>query len=138
MPSRRAFGACALCGVLGLVATGAGGQTPNAQASGLKRTVLRQTELPGGTYVSIQMIVEVEPNALVERHTHPGIEGGYTLEGELELLVEGQPPMALKPGVSFQIPAGTPHSARNGARAAKLFSTFVVEKGKPVASPAPG
>ncbi len=53
MLSRRAFGACAVCSAVGLVASGAEAQQPNAQTAGLTRTVVNQTELPGGTQVVI-------------------------------------------------------------------------------------
>ncbi len=136
MLSRRAFGACAVCSAVGLVASGAEAQQPNAQTAGLTRTVVNQTELPGGTHVVIQVIVDVPPNSDVERHTHPGIEGGYVLEGEARLFIEGRGPIELRPGVAFQVPQGVPHSAKNGARPSKIFATLTVEKGKPIASPA--
>jgi len=49
------------------------------------------------------------------RHTHPGLEIGYVLEGEVDLLVDGQPARHLKAGDSWQIPAGTPHDAKVSA-----------------------
>ncbi len=59
-------------------------------------------------------------------------------EGEVELLVDGQPPKVVKAGESFVIPAGTVHDAHNaGSMPVKLIGVYVVEKGKPLASPAP-
>ena len=48
----------------------------------------------------------------------------------------GQPDRPLKVGDSYQIPAGAPHDARSGPEGAKVIATYVVEKGKPLASPA--
>jgi hypothetical protein len=64
---------------------------------------------------------------MVARHTHPGIESAYVLEGGFELPIQGQPTRTIKPGDGFQIPPETPHAGG---------ITYVVEKGKPLASPA--
>jgi quercetin dioxygenase-like cupin family protein len=43
----------------------------------------------------------------------------------------------LKPGDGFQIPPDTPHAGvKNGPKMTKITSTYIVEKGKPLASPA--
>jgi quercetin dioxygenase-like cupin family protein len=71
------------------------------------------------------------------RHTHPGDEISYVLEGEGELLVDGEDPRKVKAGDAFIIPAGTIHDARNtGTTSMKLLGVYVVEKGKPLATPA--
>ena len=44
--------------------------------------------------------------------------------------------MTLKAGDGFQVPTGTPHSGKNGDKPTILATTYVVEKGKPLASPA--
>ena len=72
------------------------------------------------------------------RHTHPGIETGYILEGEADLLIDGKPPQHLKAGDSYQIPAGAVHDAKvSGDKALKVLGIYVVDKTKPLASPAP-
>jgi quercetin dioxygenase-like cupin family protein len=73
----------------------------------------------------------------IGRHTHFGPELGYVMEGGMTLLVEGKPPLVLNPGDSYQIPAGVVHDARTGDKAAKILAVYVVEKGKPLATPAP-
>jgi quercetin dioxygenase-like cupin family protein len=84
------------------------------------------------------MQITVAPGGLVARHTHPGIEMGYMQEGEATLLIEGQPEIQMKPGDSYSIPAGAIHSAKNtGTVPVKIIGTFVVEKAKPLATPAP-
>ena len=71
-------------------------------------------------------------------HTHPGDEVSYVTEGETTILVAGQPPRKVVAGEAFVIPAGVVHSAKNeGNSTAKLIGVYIVEKGKPLASPAP-
>jgi quercetin dioxygenase-like cupin family protein len=129
--TRRGFVASALCAASGFLATAVAGQT-----AGIKRTVLGQTDGPVEGYVTITVRAEIEPGALVARHTHPGIESTYVVEGATELDIEGQPARQVAAGEAFQVPAGAAHSAKNGPTRAVLSSTYVVEKGKPLASPA--
>ena len=102
----------------------------------IKRTPLQKFDVPGTSYETVIGIAEVAPNVNVGRHTHPGPESGYILEGDFTLLVEGQPPKPLKAGESYQVPSGAVHDARSGDKGAKVIATYVVEKGKPLASPA--
>ncbi|HXZ02375.1 MAG TPA: cupin domain-containing protein [Stellaceae bacterium] len=141
MLTRREFAgvaSCAFCAATGLVATGALAQgTPPATTPGLTRKILSQMDGPMPGYVTIMAEVEIEPGVMIARHTHPGIEASYILEGGLDLPVEGQPTRSLKPGDSYQIPPGTPHAGGpNGDKKTRVSTTYVVEKGKPLASPA--
>jgi quercetin dioxygenase-like cupin family protein len=126
----------------GLVMTGfANAQPPNAATSAppatIKRTPLQKFDVPGTGYETVIGIAEIVPNANIGRHTHPGLESGYMLDGEMVLMIEGQPEKSLKTGDSYQIPSGAIHDGKSGARGAKVIATYVVEKGKPLASPAP-
>ncbi|MGY4596581.1 quercetin dioxygenase-like cupin family protein [Bradyrhizobium sp. GM22.5] len=108
-----------------------------AQQPGIKRTPLQKVEFPDG-YNTITAIAEVPAGGAAGRHTHPGIETGYVLEGELNLLIDGQPEKTLKAGDSYQIPAGVVHDAKaHGDKAMKVLGVYVVDKTKPLASPAP-
>lgn len=131
MLSRRLFAGCALCGALGLVATGVAAQT-----GGVTRTILNTVDYPGEGKVSILVTIEIAADATIARHTHPGVESTVVMEGGLTLEVAGQPPRELKPGEGFQILPGVPHGGKNGPRASKLAATYIVEKDKPLASPA--
>jgi len=138
MVTRRGFVNCALCAVAGgfaAVATDAQAQ-PAGQTTGVTRKILSTEALPGGQYVVVQVAAEIAPGAIVARHTHPGIESSVILAGEAELLVDGQPNRTLRAGDSFQVPAVTPHSLRNGSGATRVAGTYTVEKDKPLASPA--
>ena len=101
------------------------------------RKVLQKTEYPGDKYVCVLVEVEIDPHALVARHTHPGVESSYIVSGASTLSVKGQPDRELKTGDGFQIPPEVPHSVRNGPGKTIVSATYIVEKDKPLASPAP-
>jgi quercetin dioxygenase-like cupin family protein len=136
MLSRRKFAACALCAAAGFGAMAVG--EANAQMpAGLKRTILSKTDMPDGKYVAIMAIVEIDAGAAVPRHTHPGVESVYCLEGSAQLSVKGQPDRMVKAGDSFQVPTETPHSAKVGHQPFKLVVNYSVEKDKPLSAAAP-
>ncbi|MGP0093261.1 MAG: cupin domain-containing protein [Xanthobacteraceae bacterium] len=103
---------------------------------GVSLKILRQTDGPVPGYVTTVVEIEIEGGTAVVRHTHPGIESTYVIEGGGELNVEGQPSRILRPGDAFQVPPGVVHSVQIGDRKTKVCSTLVVEKGKPLVSPA--
>ena len=107
-----------------------------AQQAAIKRTPLQTVDFPPG-FTTVSGIAEIAAGNCAGRHTHPGIESSYLMEGEAILKVAGQPDRMLKAGDSFQIPPGTPHDACTPAgQPAKVLAVYVVEKGKPLASPA--
>ena len=59
------------------------------------------------------------------------------IEGAMTLIVEGKAPVALKAGDSYQIPVNAIHDAKSSEGGTKVLAVYVVEKGKPLASPAP-
>jgi quercetin dioxygenase-like cupin family protein len=108
-----------------------------AQQAAIKRTPLQKAEFPDG-FVSVSGIAEVPAGAFAGRHTHPGVELSYVLEGEVDLIVEGKPDQHLKPGDSYQMAPGVAHDVKvTGDKPLKLLSVYVVDKTKPLASPAP-
>jgi len=109
-----------------------------AQAPAFKRTVLQHSDIsvPGREVVSA--VAEFEPRATSGPHTHFGEGGGYVIEGTLLIEQAGKGPVTLQAGGSFLIPAGTVHNATNtGTGKARILATYIVEKGKPLATPAP-
>jgi quercetin dioxygenase-like cupin family protein len=135
MITRRFFAGCALCAATtGFIGSAEAQQV--AATPGLKRKVLQQTDGPSPGYVTYIVEVEVDPGFDVARHTHPGIESSYITEGGGLMKVDGQPDREVKAGDAFQVPAGVPHSIKNGAKVTKLVANYIVEKGKPLASPA--
>ena len=114
----------------------AGAGVAIAQQTGIKRTPLQKLDFPAG-YNTITAIAEVPAGGAAGRHTHPGAETGYVLEGELELVIDGQPPMKIKAGESYQIPEGAVHDAKAGDKPFKVLGVYVVKAGEPLAKPAP-
>lgn len=125
-----------LCAMLIMLAAAGLAHAQQAPAA-IKRTLLQKFDVPGTNYETVIATAEVGANTNIGRHTHFGPESGYMLEGEMSLLIDGQPPKTIKAGESYQIPAGAIHDGRSGPQGAKVVATYVVEKGKPLATPAP-
>ncbi|HEX8845429.1 MAG TPA: cupin domain-containing protein [Pyrinomonadaceae bacterium] len=104
-----------------------------AQQPGIKRTDVQRHDLGVPGREVIQVRVDFAPGVAFGRHSHPGEEIAYVLEGTLEYQVEGKPPVTLKAGEALFIPAGTIHAAKNvGSGNGAELATYVVEKGKPL------
>ena len=119
--------------VAALIAT-TGQALPVGQAHqvGARRDLQRHDLSIQGREV-VQTIVELAAGTTAPRHSHPGEEIIYVLEGTWEYMVDGKPPVTLKAGDVLFIPAGTIHSARNvGAGRGVELATYIVEKGKPL------
>jgi quercetin dioxygenase-like cupin family protein len=109
-----------------------------AQTPGFTRTVVERADVSVPGREAIIARIEISPGISVGRHTHPGEEITYVMEGEGEILMEGQPARKVKAGEGFVVPAGVKHDARNtGTQVMKLAGVYYVEKGKPLATPAP-
>jgi quercetin dioxygenase-like cupin family protein len=108
-----------------------------AQNPGLTRTIVTKADVSVPDREAVVARVEIAPGGVAGWHTHPGDEISYVTDGEATLMVAGQPPRKVAAGEGFVIPAGTVHNAKNdGTTATKLVGVYVVEKGKPLASPA--
>jgi len=104
-----------------------------AQRTGSKRTDLQRHDLSAPGREVIQVRVDFDPGYVSPRHTHPGEEIIYVLEGTLEYEIEGQPRATVRPGDVLFVPAGAIHSARNlGSGNGAELATYIVEKGKPL------
>jgi quercetin dioxygenase-like cupin family protein len=102
------------------------------QPAGIKRTDLQRHDLSAPGREVFQVRVDFAPGAAFGRHTHPGEEIIYVIEGSLEYEVEGKPPVTLKAGDVLFVPAGTVHAARNvGTNNAAELATYILEKDKP-------
>jgi quercetin dioxygenase-like cupin family protein len=114
--------------------TGLALHAAHAQPAGIRRIDLQRADLSVPGREVVQTIVELDPGVTSSRHTHPGEEIVYVLEGApLRYEVEGKPPVTLAPGDVLFIPAGTVHSAKNvGTRKGAELATYIVEKGKPL------
>ena len=108
-----------------------------AQQGGLKRTLLQTVDFPPG-YEVVSVIAEIEPGNCSGRHTHPGAESTYSLEGEAVVKLDGKPDRIVKAGEPVQYAPGVVHNVCNvSGRPYRAVAHYIVEKGKPVTSPAP-
>ena len=89
-----------------------------------KEVVIGTATLPAGTSIGF--------------HDHPGDEIGYIIKGRVIWKVRGQPDKTLKAGDSFFNPRGSVHSvACADSGDSVVISTWIVDKGKPMATPVP-
>jgi quercetin dioxygenase-like cupin family protein len=109
----------------------------SAQQPPVKRTILQTADFPPGL-TTVTYLAEITPGGCSGRHTHPSIETSYVIEGTMLVKVAGKPDQTFKAGDSVQNPAGTPHDVcAVPGQVLKIISNQVIEKDKPLASPAP-
>jgi len=136
MKLRISFGM--VVAVVAVVAVGSltlGVRALYGQVPGFKRVELQKQDISTAGHEAVMARGEFAVGAVVPKHTHPGEEVAYILEGQITIEVAGKSPAVLKAGDAFFVPAGTVHSAKNsGTGPAKVLSTYIVEKGKPLAS----
>ena len=103
------------------------------QSAEIRRTELQRYDLETPGREVIQSRIDFARGTTFGKHTHPGEEIIYVIEGAFEYQVEGKPPIRLKAGEVLFIPARTIHSAKNiGNGNAAELATYIVEKGKPL------
>jgi len=104
-----------------------------AQQSKITRTELQRHDLSVPGRECVQVRIDFEPGAAFGKHSYPGEEIIYVIEGLFEYVVGDNPPVKLKAGDVLFIPAGTIHSAKNvGLTNAAELATYIVEKNKPL------
>jgi len=114
----------------------AGSPTPGAAQArqpASRRTDLQRHDLSAPGREVVQVRVDFDPGYVSPRHTHPGEEIIYVIEGTLEYHIGDQPPATVGPGDVLFVPAGTVHWVKNvGSGNGAELATYVVEKGKPL------
>ena len=116
-----------------ILGSGLAPDVAQAQQAGTKRTDLQRHDLSVPGREVVQVRVDFDPGYVSPKHTHPGEEIVYVIEGWLEYRVEGKPPVTLKAGEVLFNPAGTIHAAKNvGSGNGAELATYIVEKGKPL------
>ena len=132
MQAHRVFAAAAIA-LAGALAP----HTALAQWPGISRTDLMRDDLSTPGREVIQALVKFAPGASAPRHSHPGEELVYVVEGAFEYQLDGRPPVIVSAGQVLFFPAGTPHAVRNvGSGDAAELATYLVEKGKTLLVPA--
>ncbi len=115
-----------------------GNQILHAQQEPIKRTVLLKTDLAGMEgKEAILALAEIAPGAATGKHTHPGYEFAYVLEGSGILEIEGKPSIPMTPGMAIYQPPMQVHRGVNDSATdpLKIFSVYIVEKGRPLVTP---
>ena len=78
------------------------------------------------------------PGAISDFHTHPGVEMIIVTQGEVLFKIRGQADRVLKAGDSILAPRGVAHAAHNTSSGTTvLTNTWLIDKGQPLATPAP-
>jgi quercetin dioxygenase-like cupin family protein len=125
--------------VLLAVATGlAVGKEDRETKREASRSILErhdQSEVPGKEVVI--GTATLPKGAIIGFHTHPGDEAGYVVRGTLILKTRGEPDRILHPGESFFNPRGSIHSLQSPDSAGLAVSTWIIDKGSPLATPVP-
>src|SRR2546423_1827518 len=116
-----------------IATTGLALHVGQAQQVGARRIDLQRHDLSVPGREVVQVRVELAPGTTAPRHTHPGEEIIYVLEGTWEYTVQGKPPVTLKAGDVVFAPPGPVQWPRNvGTSRAAGLATYIVEKGKPL------
>jgi quercetin dioxygenase-like cupin family protein len=101
----------------------------------LKRTEIQHvsSSIPGRDIV--QVLTEIPVNVSSGWHHHPGEEVGYIVAGTVRMERKDRAAQTLNAGDGFLIPPGVPHNATDlGPETGRMLSTYIVEKGKPIAT----
>jgi quercetin dioxygenase-like cupin family protein len=110
----------------------------SAPAATPVRTILERHDQAGVPGKEILLGTALLPaGSAVGFHTHPGDEVGYVLKGPLVLKTKGQPDRILKTGDTFFNARGVVHSLVTvpGSEGGTALSTWIVDKGAPLATP---
>jgi quercetin dioxygenase-like cupin family protein len=108
-----------------------------AAGGALKRTPVLHADVTAPGREAAVMRVELGGNGHAGRHTHPGDEISYVVDGEAELVIDGEAPRRIGPGEAFVVKEGRIHDLRNPTGTpVHLIGVYVVDKGKPIATPA--
>jgi quercetin dioxygenase-like cupin family protein len=110
-------------------------QAPKA-VPGVSLRVLSKIDGPVDGFETVIVEIDVPAGFVVGRHSHPGVETTYVLDGTGELTIDGEASRVVARGEAFQVPSGRIHTVKIGDKDAKVCSVLVVEKGKPLVIPA--
>jgi quercetin dioxygenase-like cupin family protein len=104
----------------------------HSQQAGTKRTDLQRHDLSAPGREVVQVRVDFDPGYIAPRHTHPGEEIIYVIEGTLEYDIGGVVTKVSAGDVLF-VPAGVIHTAKNISQVnGAELATYIAEKGKPL------
>ncbi|PSM42924.1 cupin domain-containing protein [Streptomyces dioscori] len=100
---------------------------------GVTRTLLQEHPSPAKGWNAVQTLVEIPRRKESGRHSHPGVEVGYIVRGDVVMEFDDRPSLRLRTGDPFFIPSGAIHNARNvGKVTTMMLSTYVVDETQPL------
>jgi quercetin dioxygenase-like cupin family protein len=134
---RKLLALALFVGMVGAGSSHAQQQASPVQPPPVKRTILQKAEVPGANLEMIYATVEIAPGFKAGRHSHPGLVMAQVLEGEFWFHVDGEAERVFRAGESLTVPSGQIHNEGAGPQGVKLSAVYVLEKGKPLAIPAP-
>jgi quercetin dioxygenase-like cupin family protein len=102
-----------------------------------RRTVLKRADLTGTNMEIIIAVLEVPPGNTIARHSHPGEEAVYVLDGATLRFPDGRE-VARPAGEAGVNVRDVPHAGYQvvGDKTLKLLTVHIVDKGKPMTVPA--
>jgi quercetin dioxygenase-like cupin family protein len=112
-------------------------QPSPVQPAPVKRAILQRADVPGTNLEIIYATLEIAPGFKAGRHSHPGVVMGHVVEGDFWYAPDGEPEKVLHAGDSLTVADRAIHNEGATDKPVKLNVVYVVEKGKPLASPAP-
>jgi quercetin dioxygenase-like cupin family protein len=83
-------------------------------------------------------VVIFSPGSAERHHLHHGIESGYVLSGEVEVVSDGEPSRIYRSGEKFIIYRDHPHISRNpGTTEASVLGIWIIDADKPLTTLVP-
>ncbi|GAA2345955.1 cupin domain-containing protein [Streptomyces kunmingensis] len=103
--------------------------TGSGPTDGVTRTLLQEHPSPAEGWETVQTLVQIPRHKESGRHSHPGVEVGYIVRGDVLMKFDDRPSIRLRTGDPFFIPSGTIHNAVNvGKVTTMMLSTYVVDE----------
>jgi quercetin dioxygenase-like cupin family protein len=134
MLRKSAFAVCLAAAAFGMVSASV--TSDAAPAPNVQRRVLLTQDLQIPNYQTVFVEVTIPAGGREGRHTHPGSAVVHVQEGQFTVDLEGMPTKTYMPGETFYIEPGKVHEGiNNGTSRVRALASFIVEKGKPLASP---
>jgi quercetin dioxygenase-like cupin family protein len=121
---------CASIGLVGCSTKHASSPPTELKLENLLQQALADEFVPGREIVV--SYVEIPPNSTMDQHWHPGEEFHYYLEGEVEIVIDGQESIMGTPGTVGHVPFKAMHTAMTGEKGARILVFRVHTEGEPV------
>lgn len=68
-------------------------------------------------------IVDMEPHAVIDEHSHPHEQIGYMVEGDAEFVIDGKS-FHVRAGQMWRLPGGVPHKVITGDLPMRAIDVF--------------